>query len=419
MATKRWLGTAPAVAQVSTAVITGYDVTTTYTVTIGGIPVSVIGQGGTAATTATALRAALNASTHPYFSAITWSGSSADITGTADTAGVPFVAASSVAGGAGTFGAFSTTTANAGPSDWSTAANWSGGVAPVSTDDIIIEGNDRNIMWGLDQNAVDLTSLKIMQSYTGKIGLNSEQFATSADGETANTGKTEYRQSYLKVGWDRADIGQSYGPSSAQGSQRIKLNNDKAGAGITTIHGSASAGSDTNLPAIRLLFSNAAHDLYVRSAPGGVGVACENASETSTMGRLSCSDTSSGSRVSAGPGVTLASWDQLGGANVLQAAATVTTVDVDGGTLQLEGDYTVTTLNQTAGTVTDNHRKASGNAITTLNLLGGTYNTKGNNEARTVATLNLSVGAILAADGGVMTFTARNFPGGPYTVAVT
>ena len=104
---------------------------------------------------------------------------------------------------------------------------------------------------------------------------------------------------------------------------------------------------------------------------------------------------------------------------MLQAAATVTSVDVDGGTLQLEGDYTVTTLNQTAGTVNDNHRKAGGNAVTTLNLLGGTYNTKGSNEARTVATLNLSVGAVLAADGGVMTFTARNFPGGPYTVGVT
>lgn len=419
MATRRWLGTAVAVAQVSTAVITAYDVTTTYKVTIGGVVVSVIGQGGTTATTATALRTALNASTHPYFSAITWSGSGSDITGTADTAGVPFIAASSVSGGAGTFGAFSTTTASAGPNDWSTAANWSGGVAPVSTDDIIIEGNSRNIVWGLDQNAADLTSLKVFQSYTGKIGLNSNQFATSVDGETADTAKAEYRDHYLKIGWTRADVGESYGPSVAQGSQRLKLNNDKAGAATTTIHSSASAGSDTNLPAIRLLFGNSGHDLFVRSAPGGVGVASESASETSTMGRVSVSDTTTGSRVSTGPGVTLATWDQLGGANVLQAAATVTSVKVDGGTLQLEGDYTITTLTQTAGTVMDNHRKAGGNAITTLAVQGGTYNAKGSSEARTVATLNLSVGAILQADGGVMTFTARNFPSGPYTMAVT
>lgn len=94
-----------------------------------------------------------------------------------------------------------------------------------------------------------------------------------------------------------------------------------------------------------------------------------------------------------GPGLRYRRGIQIGGANVLQAAATVTSVDVDGGTLQLEGDYTVTTLTQTGGTVTDNHRKTSGNAITTLNLQGGTYNAKGSNEARTVATLNLSAGA--------------------------
>lgn len=104
-------------AQVSTAVITAYDTATTYKVTIGGVVVSVVGQGGTTATTATALRTALNASTHPYFAAITWSGSGSDITGTADTAGVPFIATSSVTAGTGTFSAFSTTTASAGPND--------------------------------------------------------------------------------------------------------------------------------------------------------------------------------------------------------------------------------------------------------------------------------------------------------------
>ncbi|MGH8569262.1 MAG: hypothetical protein ACREXU_14955, partial [Gammaproteobacteria bacterium] len=107
-----------------------------------------------------------------------------------------------------------------------------------------------------------------------------------------------------------------------------------------------------------------------------------------------------------------------GGANVMQAAATVTTVNVDGGSLQLEGDYTVTTLNVTAGTVIDNHIKTSGNSITTLNHDGGTVNLKGSNEARTIGTLNLKPGATLAADGGVVTFTTRNFPAGPYTLSV-
>src|SRR3990167_1389847 len=50
----------------------------TFTVTIGGVVISVVGDTDVA-TTATALRAALNASTHPYFAAITWSGTAGDI----------------------------------------------------------------------------------------------------------------------------------------------------------------------------------------------------------------------------------------------------------------------------------------------------------------------------------------------------
>ena len=98
MATKYWLGVADAVAQVGTASIDSVDGTpanNTFTVTIGGVAISAVGDTDVA-TTATALRASLNASTHPYFAAITWSGGTGDIIGTADTAGAPFVAALTV-----------------------------------------------------------------------------------------------------------------------------------------------------------------------------------------------------------------------------------------------------------------------------------------------------------------------------------
>ncbi|MGH2437495.1 MAG: hypothetical protein ACRDFA_10920, partial [bacterium] len=87
MATKRWLGTAVAVAQISTVTITAYDIATSYKVTIGGVTVSVVGQGGTTTTTATALKNALAASTHPYFDGITWTSATNVVTGTADVAG--------------------------------------------------------------------------------------------------------------------------------------------------------------------------------------------------------------------------------------------------------------------------------------------------------------------------------------------
>lgn len=90
MATKRWRGTATAVKQVSTITITVFDIATAYSVTIGGETVSVVGMTN-ANTTATNLKNALAASTHPYFTAIVWTVATNVVTGTAVTAGVPFV----------------------------------------------------------------------------------------------------------------------------------------------------------------------------------------------------------------------------------------------------------------------------------------------------------------------------------------
>ena len=73
MATLYWRGDATAVAQVHTASIDSVDGTpanNTFTVTIGGVAIDAVGDTDVA-TTATNLRASLNASTHPYFAAIT------------------------------------------------------------------------------------------------------------------------------------------------------------------------------------------------------------------------------------------------------------------------------------------------------------------------------------------------------------
>ena len=65
-----WTGQAPAVAQVTTIQVTAYAAGTTYTITVGGVLISVIGQG-TINATAAALAAAWNASTHPYCTGVT------------------------------------------------------------------------------------------------------------------------------------------------------------------------------------------------------------------------------------------------------------------------------------------------------------------------------------------------------------
>ena len=168
-----FLGSADAVAQVATGSIDTVDGTpanNTFIVTIGGVAVSVVGDTDVA-TTATNLRTALNASTHPYFEAITWSGSAGDIIGTADAAGAPFIAALTETGaGTGTVTDFAATTASSGPNHWDTAVNWSLAVVPVNTDDVRIRDSDVTIAWGLAQSAVTLDTMKVDRSYTGRVG---------------------------------------------------------------------------------------------------------------------------------------------------------------------------------------------------------------------------------------------------------
>jgi hypothetical protein len=410
MATNYWKGGAAAVAQVATVEITGYDAGTTYKLTVGGIVVSVVGSGGTPTTVATALAAAWNASTHPYIAAVTAAPNAAVITLTADTAGVPFTATASVTGAAGTIGAVTAVTAASGPNDYSTAANWSLGAVPVATNDVVFENYDDDICWGLDQSAVQLHTLRIDKTFTGRIGLDRTQFATSSNGRTfSTTSVPEYRGDYLQVDVEDAHactIGENLSASSAAGSQRIKLNFG-ASAVIVTIISAASSSVDASLPAIRFKFNSATAALYVRSAAGGVGIAVDVPGETSTIGSVTISDTTSTSRVFFGAGVSPTTYLQEGGNNVLQSAATVTAVTANSGTLRIEGDFTITTLTVAGDAVVyDNHIKTAGNANTAVALNGGTLDATQSSVARTWAALAIAPGAELDSDPSVLTITA-------------
>jgi len=422
MATIHFIGGATAVAQVWTGVITAVDATpanNTFTVTIGGIAVTVTGVTSVAAT-ATALRSALNASTHPYFSSITWSGTAGDIIGTGDVAGVPFIAALTKAGaGTGTVTDFAVTTACAGPSHWSTAANWSGGAVPVDADNVIIANISQNICYGLSQSAINLGYLRIEQTYTGKIGLPSFKFATTGtDAEVFNTSFPEYREQYLDIDFDTCDIGQHFGTGAPSGSRRIKIKNSTTNASVITVHNTGSAPEETGMTAVQLITSHADHDVYVRGARAGVGIATGKPGETATVGTVAVSAEDTQTQVIIGPGTTITDFSQNGGNNQLQAAATITSVLVNDGILTLDGDYTITTLTVNGGTVYDNHKKTSGNAVTTATINGGSVDLSGSSEPRTWATVNPDGGSI-KADFAVVTFTAIDEPSGLKSIQVS
>lgn len=406
MATRYWIGGATAVAEVAEATFGTYDVATTRTITIGGVAISAVDSGGTLTAALSALAALLNASTHPYFSTITWTSNATKIIGTADTAGVPFVFAGSVSGGTGTCSsAFAATTASAGPNDWSTATNWSAATVPVGNDTVIIKGGP-SIAYGLDQSAVAVDLLIVELTYTGKIGLRSDAFATSADGATVNSTYIEYRDSYLKLGADRAEIGEHYGPGTPAGSTRLKIN---FGTDVTvvTIHDSARTPSETGLPVVRLLCNNASSKIHVRRAPGGVGIGVDVPGETSTVDTVNVGEAPSDSTVWIGRGVTLEFLNMAGGTVVLDGAADVTAVVVDGGSLSLELPKKVTALTVNGGACFTNNVPASGDAITTLNLVRGQVVATQSTRARTWNSLVWTFGdSDLSIDDDMLTITS-------------
>lgn len=418
MAKRYFIGQSTSIAQVVTVQILTFDAATTYKITIGGVVVSVPGNADVN-TTASDLQAVLAASDAPsYFKAITWEVSTDTITGTATKAGIPFTATSSVTGGTGTIGAVTETTASAGPAHFDTAANYDGGVLPGVGDDVILENGSQDILFGLDTITAALNSFRKMKSFTGKLGLDRKVFQT----DLTATDKTvdEYRETYLKIDCLIVETGENPGVGIPGDSTRVKINNIRAGATLTTVHSTASKSSEANLPAIRFLASNAGADFVVLSAPGGVGIGADFIGETSTIGDVTVRAANTGDKVFIGEGVTLANFDQSGGASILSAAVDISgVVKASGGTLTIDGDFNIAVLTNDGATIFDNHVKDAGSANTVVNNNSGTLNGLGSNEARIWDTVNQGDNATLTIDPTIVTITTRNLPSTKYKLVTT
>lgn len=311
MATIRWLGTATAVQQVSTATPANVEIGDVFNLIAGGVTLATFtATAATVANVTAGLTAAWNNSTHPYATGITATDQTTHVQLKADNAGVPFTVTSSVADGGGANTqtlTMATTTANAGPNVWTTATNWSGGSVPTGSDTVIFENNAVPVYWGIDQNATTLAELRILQSYTGEIGLPETKFLTSMTGNFANydTSKTEYRETYLKIGATLLNIGQSVGYVAQAGSPRLKINVGSVQT-TATIYDTCTSSSDVPLQPVRLLGTHASNAIVVYG--GTVGVATTTSNETSTALSIYLN----GGTVTLGPGVT---WTALRNVN--------------------------------------------------------------------------------------------------------
>lgn len=339
MATIRWRGDAPAVAQVQSWTFGGtWETSDKIRVTIGGKTYDFTAGSTTTATVVSNMVTAWNALsgvTYPEFAELTASASTSTFKLTADTAGKPFTvsllpletdgsgADSQTIEGGTTATTGTATTASSGPNDWSTAANWSGGAVPVDSDDVYIEDSDGDILYGLDQASIQPTSLNIAMSYTGKIGL-------PAVNEDSSSGSYyEYRERYLKIGPATINLGRGEGT----GFQRLNIN---CGTDQTTLNlfssASPEAGRDYTVQWKGTHANNA-----VNALKGSLGIAIE-AGETATVENLRVAyvDNQAGDvKLRAGAGVTLTNLVISGGVSVVGCATT--TIVQNEGTLTLEG----------------------------------------------------------------------------------
>lgn len=353
MATVTFIGALQPIAQVVSSQLDVYDGAGTYTLTVGAgnlTEVISVAADTDAATTIGNLVTAWNASTHPYCKYITASAVTDVITLTADTPGAPFTVVSGASGGTASMTAISVDTANQSGSDVSLAGNYEGGALASNGDTFIHDASAPALAWGLDQSAK--TSIVFHSPRgAGNIGLNRMAFAISADGQTADQSAREYREDYLKMDMAEVHIGEEVGPSLKAAATRIKLDNTRAGASTTTVYSVAGVSADPGKPTLRLLTTNSAANVFVRSAEAGWGIAVDDGNETSTAGAITCVDAVGSPRTYLGQGCTWTLFKQLRGeAFIHNAIGVISSVDARGGVVTCLGSWTSgPTLNVYAG----------------------------------------------------------------------
>jgi hypothetical protein len=282
----------------------------------------------------------------------------------------------------------STTTATTG--GWNVAANWyKNGVAsatlPAAGDYVFFSATTADIAVGPNTNNTSI------------VYLGSLNFDQSWEGSVPSAG--------LNIGAAKVNIGYHYGSGSPSGSPRIRLNLSAAPLTTNASHASTivvfnTSGSSDDLykEPVRILCSNAASTLEVRK--GSVGVATSGPEESATINKVQVGyvdNVASDAAVTVGAGVTVTSFIQTGGANLVQCSPT--TVSASAGTLTLVGTGTIASLSVGK----DATVYPDGTLTLTAVENSGIIDMMRSSGARAVTGITLYDGATFKADADVVT----------------
>ncbi len=326
MATKIARMDALEVAQVSTITPTPAN-STNYQVSINTKVVADYTSDGsaTAQEIVEGLEADLTASEVPEALEATYAENDSIVTATGTT-GKPFTL---VSAGAGTLTISNTVTAAKSPNHW-IAENFNGAGLPASNDTVIIAEltEDQSILYGLDQNAVDLDLLDIRANSQALIGLGSYD----------DNGYYQYRDTHLKISADLVRIGDGDG----DGSRRINLD---LGTGVTivTIVKTGAQGIDNDAP-VNIIANNVANILYMNSGIVDLGTKPGNTGAWASL-------YVEGGILEVGSGTTLVNVTGSNAAVIsLATDSTITTLKLlDSATITLYGSPDITTADLNGG----------------------------------------------------------------------
>lgn len=356
MSSQYWKGGATLATEVDAWVWSSLNATDIVTFTIYGennvaittVPVTVPSTPTSTNTTSAAI-AAWNANT--VAAAYGTAGGTTIFTVTDLTSGTPMQIVATTSGtstatkqSAGTNGAV----ANSGPNDWASAANWSGGTVPVSSDVITTDqrGSQSDILYGLYQSGVTLASLTVLPG-SPSIGQSVIPLAISS--------------TIINVPVPNG--------TGLTGVKRLNINTG-TNATTTTIAYSAISSVDAGQEPIRITGAHASNVLIQTGGLVGLGT------------------------------------------NLPSDAPNFPTMSVNGGTLNLGiGVVSGQTLTAISGTVNANNRPGSGSAFSSIVFAGPAGVTplvdfSGNPTACTIASITPGNGKIKVASAAQITFTA-------------
>ena len=392
MTVKRWLGNAAAVYDIWTVSLSGTVTSQTYSVTINSKSITyVAGVSDTVATILAGLVTNLSSLTTPpppEFQELTWVVSGTTIVATANAAGNPCTISVSTGGGA-TFSIAHTQSAT-GPNDFTNGQNWSGGVAPANSDELVFDNGNIPCKYNLNSSLTGITLL-ISSGYSGTIGLpfiNANAQTTYAEyrtisltlaGGTVTINAPNCKQCNLAFGSNTATVTvQGIGSRLSQYIPPILITGGNGSSQLAMTKGDVGLayyqGQTADFPTI--LTS------YQSSATADVTLYCGSGT---TLGTI----TKNGGTITVNSNVTTLTQGTGGGTTYVIAGA-VTTAYVENGTLVYNSTGTLGTVTVAGKGVLDFSQDPQGKTVTNPILLYGDYSSV-NDPAKVVNSGVLSV----------------------------